>query len=75
MARSTDKQSPVRTRILGEHLNLTVAAHLARTQLVADPLARYDGDHLLEMVNAVAQALTRVGRSTCATATAPSRAS
>ena len=47
-------------RIRGEHLGLCVAAHLARTQLVVDPLARYDADHLIQMVNAVASALARV---------------
>jgi hypothetical protein len=47
--------------ISGEHLSLVVAGHLARTQLVADPLARYDGDHLMQMVEAGARALTRVG--------------
>jgi hypothetical protein len=47
-------------RIRGEHLGLCVAAHLARTQLVVDPLARYDAKHLIEMVNAVASALARV---------------
>ena len=47
-------------RIRGEHLGLCVAAHLARTQLVTDPLQRYDGEHLIEMVEAVARALAKV---------------
>jgi hypothetical protein len=47
-------------RVRGEHLSLSVAAHLARTQLVVDPLAHYDPDHLIEMVDAVASALARV---------------
>jgi hypothetical protein len=54
------KRPPLTETILGEHLKLCVAAHLARTQLVPDPRTRYDGQHLLEMVEAVAEALTRV---------------
>ena len=45
--------------IAGQHLALAVAAHLARTQLVPDPLRIYDGQHLGEMVNLVAIALAR----------------
>ena len=47
-------------RIRGEHLGLCVAAHLSRTQLVADPLQRYDGQHLMDMVEGVARALVKV---------------
>jgi hypothetical protein len=46
--------------ILGQHLALSVAAHLARTQLVPDPLTVYDAQHMTEMVDVVANALTRV---------------
>jgi hypothetical protein len=45
--------------IAGQHLALSVAAHLARTQLVADPLKVYDGKHLVDMLNVVAGALSR----------------
>jgi hypothetical protein len=54
-----DPKSPL-GNIEGAHLRLSVAAHLARTQLVRDPLVRYDSDHLMEMVSAVARALTKV---------------
>ena len=37
-----------------------MAAHLARTQLVADPLALYDAQHLIDMVQSVAGALLKV---------------
>ncbi len=45
--------------ISGQYLSLAVAAHLARTQLVPDPLKVYDSQHLGEMLNVVAQALAR----------------
>lgn len=45
--------------IAGQYLSLAVAAHLARTQLVPDPLKVYDAQHLGEMLNVVAQALAR----------------
>jgi hypothetical protein len=45
--------------IAGQHLALSVAAHLARTQLLADPLRVDDGQHLSEMLNVVAGALAR----------------
>lgn len=45
---------------LGQHLALSVAAHLARTQLVPDPLNTYDGQHLAEMLDVVGNALARV---------------
>ena len=54
------KISDLTAAIRGEHLSLCVAAHLARTQLVADPRLRYDADHLMEMVESVAAALVRV---------------
>jgi hypothetical protein len=43
----------------GQYLSLAVAAHLARTQLIPDPLKVYDSQHLSEMLNVVAQALAR----------------
>jgi hypothetical protein len=46
--------------ILGQHLALSVAAHLARTQLVPDPLKVYDAQHIGDMVDIVANALARV---------------
>lgn len=46
--------------ILGQHLALPVAAHLARTQLVPDPLSVYDARHLADTLDAVAGALARV---------------
>ena len=36
-----------------------MAAHLARSQLVPEPLKAYDGQHLAEMLDVMAQALTR----------------
>jgi hypothetical protein len=45
--------------IAGQHLALSVAAHLARTQLVPDPLKVYDAQHIGEMLNLVAMALAR----------------
>src|SRR5215210_7406956 len=45
--------------IAGQHVSLAVAAHLARTQLVPDPLKPYDGQHLADMLNVIAQALAR----------------
>jgi hypothetical protein len=45
---------------LGQHLALSVAAHLARTQLVPDPLTVYDGQYTVEMLDAVGSALARV---------------
>lgn len=46
--------------ILGQHLALSVAAHLARTQLVPDPLNVYDAQHMADMLDAVGNALARV---------------
>ena len=46
--------------IAGQHLALSVAAHLARTQLVPDPLTVYDGQHLMDTIDVVARALARV---------------
>lgn len=45
--------------IAGQHLALSVAAHLARTQLVPDPLKVYDSQHISDMLNVVAVALAR----------------
>jgi hypothetical protein len=46
--------------LLGQHLALSVAAHLARTQLVPDPLNVYDSQHLSDTLDAVGNALARV---------------
>jgi hypothetical protein len=45
--------------IAGEHLALSVAAHLARTQLIPEPFNLYDAEHLTDMLNSVATALAR----------------
>lgn len=45
--------------IAGQHLALSVAAHLARSQLISDPHAVYDSQHLNEMLDLVATALAR----------------
>jgi len=45
--------------ILGQRLALSVAAHLARTQLVPNPLNVYDARHLSDMLDVVANALAR----------------
>ena len=58
MARKSKTQQ-LTEGIAGQHLALSVAAHLARTQLVPDPLKVYDGQHLTDMLNVVAQALAR----------------
>jgi hypothetical protein len=46
--------------VQGQHLALSVAAHLARSQLVPDPLNVYDGQHMSEMLDVVGNALARV---------------
>lgn len=46
--------------ILGRHLALSVAAQLARTQLVPEPLAVYDSQHIDETIDIVARALATV---------------
>jgi hypothetical protein len=50
----------VTASILGQHLALSVAAGLARTQLVPEPLKVYDAQHLTELLNVVARALAKV---------------
>jgi hypothetical protein len=56
---STSKTRALTEGILGQHLGLAVAAHLARTQLVADAPSVYDGQHLSDMLNVIAVALAR----------------
>lgn len=46
--------------ILGQHIALSVAAGLARTQLSPDPLKVYDAQHLTEMLDIIARALAKV---------------
>jgi hypothetical protein len=58
MARKS-KTDSLTDSIAGQYLSLAVASHLARTQLVPDPLKVYDSQHLSEMLNVVAQALAR----------------
>jgi hypothetical protein len=58
MARKSKTQQ-LTDSIAGQHLALSVAAHLARTQLVPDPLKVYDGQHLTDMLNVVGLALAR----------------
>ena len=48
--------------IAGQHLALSVAAHLARSQLVRDPLSPYDARHLLDVLDAVGSAICRVAQ-------------
>ena len=59
MGRKSKTQQLTAT-LAGQHLALSVAAHLARTQLVPDPLTVYDSQHLLEMIDVVARSLARV---------------
>ena len=59
MAR-TSKSSDLIQTTHGQHLALSVAAHLARTQLVRDPFNTYDWQHMLDCLDAVANALLRV---------------
>jgi hypothetical protein len=59
MGRKSKTQHLVETG-LGQHLALSVAAHLARSQLVPDPLKPYDGQHLGETLDLVARALSKV---------------
>ena len=56
---SKSKTQQLTEGILGKHLALAVAAHVARTQLVPDPLRVYDSQHLSDMLNLVAVALAR----------------
>lgn len=51
---------PLADRMLGQHINLTAATHIARTQLVRDPAARYDTEHLFELLDVIARALVKV---------------
>jgi hypothetical protein len=54
------KTQHLTANILGQHLALSVAAGLARTQLVPEPLQVYDAQHLSEMVDIIARALAKV---------------
>ena len=54
------KSLQLASTIAGQHLALSVAAHLARTQLVPDPLNVYDAQHMSDMVDVVARALAKV---------------
>ena len=48
--------------LFGDHLPLSLAANLARSQLVANPPGRDDGHHRFELLDAVARALLRTAR-------------
>jgi hypothetical protein len=58
MARKSKTQQ-LTEGIAGQHLALSVAAHLVRTQLVPDPLKVYDGQHLTDTLDVVGLALAR----------------
>jgi len=58
MARKSKTQQ-LTEGIAGQHLALSVAAHLARTQLIPDPLKVYDGQHLTDTLDVVGLALAR----------------
>jgi hypothetical protein len=45
---------------IGQHVALSIAAHLARTELIPDSRAPYAAAHLLESLNRVGSALARV---------------
>lgn len=45
--------------VLGQHLALSVAAHLARSQLISNRDRPYDSEHLLEVVDVLARALVK----------------
>jgi len=45
--------------VLGQHIALSVAAHLARSQLVSKRDVRYDTEHFLEMLDVAARALLK----------------
>ncbi len=48
--------------IVGQHLALSVAAGLARTQLVPDPQRIYDPQHLSDSLNHIARGLAKVAQ-------------
>lgn len=48
--------------LFGDHLPLSLAAHLARSQLMDDQLARYNTRQLFQMLDAVARALLKTAR-------------
>jgi hypothetical protein len=54
------KTQHITANILGQQLALSVAAGLARTQLVPDPLKTYDAQHLSDMLNVIGRALAKV---------------
>ncbi len=60
MTANTGRTRQLNDSILGQHLALSVAAHLARTQLVPDPLSVYDGQHLTDMLELIGRALAKV---------------
>ena len=60
--------------IVGQHLALSVAAGLARTQLVPDPHRVYDPQHLSDSLNHIARGLAKVAQLYVAIPGEPPRA-
>ena len=60
MGRSRTKQ--LTDSRLGQHIALSVAAGLARTQFTPDPLRIYDAQQLAEMFDVIARALAKVAQ-------------
>ena len=56
------RRSKATETIAGQHLALSAAAHLARVQLVRDPLGAHDASHNVEMSNMIGTALARSAR-------------
>lgn len=59
VARRANTRLPIETNP-GQHLALALAAHLARTELVPDPLAGHDTRQIVDILNCVGWALARV---------------
>ena len=59
-ARPKSRTEQLSESVLGQHIALSVAAGMARTQLVCDPLKVYDAQHLTEMLDIAARALAKV---------------
>ena len=53
------RQAPLVEAVQGQHIALSVAAHLARTKLAPGVSGRYDTEHFLEMLDVVARALAK----------------
>jgi len=53
------QRTPLVDSVLGQHVALSVAAHLARSQLVFNRDVHYDTEHLFEMLDVLARALVK----------------